>query len=68
MQLNRNSSQKPGTNLSFVSYFNVLLHGIQDGFDFSFRKKESIFYFQLLNISRLFEEIFQEMIIFNVLV
>ena len=46
MQLNRDSSQKPGTNLS-VFYFNGLLHGIQYGFDFSFRKKESIFYFQL---------------------
>ena len=33
----------------FILYFNVLLHGIQDGFDFSFRKKESIFYFQLYN-------------------
>ena len=48
MQLNRNSSQKPDKNLSVLSYFNVLLHGIQDGFDFSFRKKESIFYFSCI--------------------
>ena len=49
MQLNRNSSQKPRTNLSvFFSYFNVLLYGIQDGFDFSFRKKERHFLFSVV--------------------
>ena len=38
-------------------YFNILLHGIQDGFDFSFRNKEKFFYFQLSNIWRLSEVI-----------
>ena len=45
MQLNTNSSHKPGTYLPFFYYFNVLFHGIQDGFVFSFRKKKSVFYF-----------------------
>ena len=38
-------------------YFNLLLHGIQDGFVLSFRKKEMYLYFQLENILRLFEVI-----------
>ena len=48
MQLNRNSSQKPGANLSVFSYVNILLHGIQDGFDFSFRKKGKYFLFSVV--------------------
>ena len=55
MQLSRNSSHKPGTNLSDFFYFNLLLDGIQDGLVVSFRKKERYLYFQLENILRLFE-------------
>ena len=55
MQLSRNSSHKPGTNLSDFFYFNLLLDGIQDGFVISFRKKMYLFFFQLENILRLFE-------------
>ena len=56
MQLSRNSSHKPGTNLSdFFFRFNLLLYAIQDSFVFSFRKKAFYFYFQLENILRLFE-------------
>ena len=55
MQLSRNSSHKPGTNLSDFFYSNLLLDGIQDGFVISFRKKEMYLYFQLENILRLFE-------------
>ena len=53
MQLSRNSLHKLETNLSEF-YFNLLLHGIQDGFVFSFRKKMYL-YFQLENTLRLFE-------------
>ena len=56
MQLSRNSSHKPGTNLSDFFYFNLLLYGIQDGFVFSFRKtKRNLFLFLVGNILRLFE-------------
>ena len=61
MQLSRNSSHKTGTNLSDLT---LLLHGIQDGFVISFRKKGMYLYFQLENILRLFKVmkmIFQEM-------
>ena len=54
MQLSRNSSNKQGTNLSDFFYFNLLLHGIQDGFVTSFSKKMYL-YFQLANLLRLFE-------------
>ena len=54
MQLSRNSLHKLETNLSEF-YFNLLSHGIQDGFVFSFRKKEMYLYFQLENTLRLFE-------------
>ena len=48
MQLSRNSSHKPGTNLSFIfNYFILLLHGIQDGFDCSFRKERNVFLFSV---------------------
>ena len=56
MQINRNSSHKLTTNLSDFFYFNVLLHGIQDGFVFSFRKKD-IFLFSVVKFWRLFEVI-----------
>ena len=56
MQLSRNSSHKPGTNVSdFFLIFNLLLYGFQDGFVFSFRKKEIYFHFQFENILKLFE-------------
>ena len=55
MQLKRNSSHKPGTNSSDFFFFDLLLHGTQDGFVFSFRKKETHFHFQLENILRLSE-------------
>ena len=53
MHLRRNSLHKRGTNRFFN--FSLLLYGIQDGFVFSFGKKEIYFYFQLENILRLFE-------------
>ena len=53
MQLNGNSSHKPETNLSgFFFYFNILLHGIQNGFDLSFRKKD---FFFLISSCKIFE-------------
>ena len=69
MKLSRNSSHKPGTNLSDFFYFNLLLHGIQNGFVFSFRRKEMYFFFHLKNILRLFEvmKMTFKMIIFNAL-
>ena len=48
MQIIRNSSHKPGTNVSdFFLNFNLLLYGIQDGFVFSFIKKRNIFLFSV---------------------
>ena len=44
MQLDRNSSHNPGTNLPDFFYFNVLLHGIQDGLVLSFRKERKVFF------------------------
>ena len=38
-----------------IFYFNLLLHGFQDGFVISFRKKEMYLYSSLENILRLFE-------------
>ena len=54
MQLSRTSSHKPGTNLSDF-YFNLLLHGIQDDFVISFRKKK------LFEVVEVMENDFQEM-------
>ena len=55
MQLSRNRSHKHVRNISDFFYFNLLLHGIQDGFVISFRKKEMYLYFQLENNLRLSE-------------
>ena len=44
MQLSKNSSHNPETNLSDFFYFNLLLDGIQDGFLINFRKKEMFFF------------------------
>ena len=62
MQLNRNSSHKPVTNLS--GFFNVLLHGIQHDFDFSFRKKKEKKIFPVVKYLEVYH--FQKRIIFNV--
>ena len=45
MQLNRNTSHKPGDELIRFFYFNVLLHGIEDVCFFCYRKKEKYFFF-----------------------
>ena len=52
MQLSRNGSLKPGTNLSgFFFYFILLLHGIQDGFAFSVKTSNEF----LFSVGKYFE-------------
>ena len=55
MQLSRNSSHKPGTNLS--DFFNLLLDGIQDGFENSFRKKKKCIFEVVQSYENDFHEI-----------